>query len=265
MIRRETEIQKKWEDRSYHRRGLVGEVADCEVALVKVISSSTVQGTSLITLQPLPVVPCLSGLGGQSRCLLRPWGAIVRQEDIDEKILGSLYVLLPLLEISLVLMWDYEKGKHQNRPEVFLHRVWKIQSMPVTRFLYCNENSTIRVWTWSRKRCMPWLALQFILNPSDVCHQGMWLSSKNLPWPISWSQKLRRPQDLPIYNIKRTVTSITRWEEKLIRSRDNSALSWLVRGVGESWRRNLVTLSITEQVLALTSSVNNFGSIGSEY
>ena len=36
-------------------------------------------------------------------------------------ILGRLSVLLPLLETSLVLTWDYEKAECWSRPEGFLH------------------------------------------------------------------------------------------------------------------------------------------------
>lgn len=68
------------------------------------------------------MLPCVSALGSELLLSLGSWEAADRQEDVGERILGRLHVLLPLLETSLVRIWDYEKAECQNRPEAFLHK-----------------------------------------------------------------------------------------------------------------------------------------------
>lgn len=47
--------------------------------------------------------------------------AVDRHGSVEGRILGRLWVLLPLLDTSLALTWDYEKAECQSRHGGFWH------------------------------------------------------------------------------------------------------------------------------------------------
>lgn len=116
------------------------------------------------------------------------------------------------LGTSPVLTWDHEKAECQKRPGGFLHNeCGNYTPHPSLAFFGAVETPPSESGLGVEKWCQPWLVLQLMVDPIDVCHQGLW-DPQESAWLISESQKLRMPQVLSTWTIRQTVTSITRWE-----------------------------------------------------
>lgn len=145
---------------------------------VKVTSFSwTVQGTPLLICRPLPGLLFKQPWESEQVLGLGSSDAVDWQGSVEGRILGRLWVLLPLLDASLVLNWTMRKLS--VRADLEGSDIHNVQSTPVTCFLCRSGTSPLRVWAESGKRDRLWLALHPEWNSSDVCHQGLWDSQES--------------------------------------------------------------------------------------